>query len=85
MDLSVDFFVSRIIDGGDVLTITHTWAFDKMSDLPSPALVKEEFNKVHGEGAWDKFREERIQLRQEGAGLNVETWAYEEKLSNLQP
>ncbi|MCH2177488.1 MAG: hypothetical protein MK106_01670 [Mariniblastus sp.] len=85
MDLSVNFFVSRIIDGGDIMTMTHTYAFDKMSDLPSPELRKQEFNKVHGEGAWDKFREERIQLMQENAGIEAETWRYEEKLSNLQP
>ncbi len=83
MDLSVNFFVSRIIDGGDIMTMTDTFAFDKMSDLPSPELIKQEFNKVHGEGAWDKYLEERIQLMQENAGIEAETWRYEEKLSNL--
>lgn len=83
MDLSFDFLVARLFDGGDFMIYAETYAFDKLSELPQMELVSKEFNRIHGDGAWDKFLEEHNHVMQENAIVESETWAYQEELSNL--
>lgn len=83
MDLPFDFVVARLSDGGDFMIYAETYAFDRLSDLPTMKQISGQFDQVHGEGSWEKFLKEHNQVMQENAVVEGETWAYEESLSNL--
>ena len=80
--IPVNWAIYRLVAGGDFMTYSESVFFNDWKSYGSVRIVRDLFDKVHGDGSWDSYLAEHNEIMQENATVEGEFWQYLEDLSS---
>ena len=81
-NIPVNWAIYRLVAGGDFMTYSESVFFNDWNTYGSVRIVRDLFDKVHGDGSWDSYLAEHNEIMQENATVEGEFWQYLEDLSS---
>ena len=81
-DLPIGFYTNEFGSTKDGRDFSVVYFFDDFAWLGEDSKMKDRFNEVHGEGGYEQFMKDWLELSE---GAQTEIWIYNEELSGLGP